>query len=65
MVCYLSNRSRAQTPSAIQSPVQRKKNTVLNKALMAPVRHLWPLLPVLNSHKLLVISGFIQWAHGE
>ena len=36
MVCYLSSRSRARTPRAIQSPVQRK-NTVLNKAPMAPV----------------------------
>ena len=61
MVCYLPSRSRARTPRAIQSPVQRKKHGA-KQGPYGPCGPLWSLWPVLNSHKLRVISGFIQWA---
>ena len=59
MACFLTRRGRLTRETSTRDSITRAKKKHSSKE--GPDGPLWSLWPVLNSHKLRVISGFIQW----
>ena len=58
-VCCLSSRARARA-CVTRDSITRTRVKEKHSDIQGPCGPLWPQWPVLNSHKLRVISGFIQ-----